>query len=285
MNEALRTYRQILAGGVSRQRLRDRVASGVVAAVTRGVYGPPVGDEIDRIQAILMRLPEEVVLSHQSAAVLYRFAVPEDPSVHVLVPAGMPKPRLEGVVAHQAVVPVATVETVFGLRCAPPARVAIDLARSGRRLDGIALLDSALHSGLTDVEGLAEELPRHGGLRGVRLARELVPLADGGAECAQESHLRLVLIDGRLPVPQTQVWACTAQGRRVFRIDLAYADRKVGIEYDGASHLDRNALRGDRRRMNWLTAQGWTMRYFTAADVYRNPVGVVATVHDALHGR
>src|SRR5690606_12811527 len=115
-----------------------------------------------------------------------------------------------------------------------------------------------------------------------RQARELVVLADGRAECRQESQLRLVLIDGGLPPPEPQIWVHDRDGIPRFRIDLGYREQRVGIEYDGVTHLDRDRFRSDRERMNWLDSQGWTMRYFTDRDLYRRPGHIVATVRAAL---
>jgi hypothetical protein len=175
---------------------------------------------------------------------------------------------------------------VFGaVPCVPPARCAIDLARMSRRLDALPVLDAVLRSGLVTADFLAVEVDRHHGLRGVRQARELVPLADGRAECRQESQLRLVLIDGKLPRPDVQIWVCDAGGVPRFRLDLGYEGRKVGVEYDGMSHLDRERFRYDRDRANWLDTQGWTMRYFTDRDLYRRPEYIVDSVRAALAAR
>jgi very-short-patch-repair endonuclease len=278
----LRTYRDVLGLGVSRERLRQKLAARKVAAISRGIYGPSVNYEIDRIQAVLMRLPDEALLARRSAAALYGFTAARDGLIHIQFPSGMAKPRIKGVMAHEAVVPVERHVEMFGVRCVPPARTAIDLARAYRRRDALATLDSALRSRQCTADDLAQEVLLHDGLRGVRHVRELVPLADAGAACAQESHLRLAIIDGRLPVPKTQVWARTAKGNDLYRIDMAYEDDMIGVEYDGASHLTRDRLRADRRRMNWLTANGWTMCYFTAADLYKTPTIVVHTVANAL---
>lgn len=149
-------------------------------------------------------------------------------------------------------------------------------------MDALAVLDAALRSGACEPADLSREVLFHGRLRGVRQARELSRLADGLAECPQESHLRLVLIDGRMPVPEPQVWVYDDLGTARFRLDLAYRHRRVGIEYDGRSHTDRDRLRADRSRMNWLAANGWIVRYFTDHDLYRRPSGIIATVRAAL---
>ena len=90
-------------------------------------------------------------------------------------------------------------------------------------------------------------------------------------------------LDNRgLPPPEPQVWVYDATGRRAYRIDLAYRERKVGMEYDGRSHLTIDRLNADRSRMNWLSARGWAMRYFTARDLYQYPALVVAEARSLL---
>jgi hypothetical protein len=171
---------------------------------------------------------------------------------------------------------------IDGIPCAPPARCAVDLARRATRLDGIALLDAALRSRTCTADDLTDEVLLHDGLRGVCGVRELVRLADGRAECAQESHLRLLIIDAGLRAPEPQVWVHDSTGRPVYRIDLAYRERRVGLEYDGRSHLTPDRLAADRSRMNWLSSRGWTMRHFTARDIYQYPAVTVAEVRAAL---
>jgi very-short-patch-repair endonuclease len=92
----------------------------------------------------------------------------------------------------------------------------------------------------------------------------------------------MIIIDGGLPAPEPQIRVYDSTGRPMYRLDLGYREQKVGLEYDGQSHLTTSRLNADRSRMNWLSARGWTMRYFTAPDVYQSPIVVVATVRAAL---
>lgn len=71
-------------------------------------------------------------------------------------------------------------------------------------------------------------------------------------------------------------------GIPVYRLDLDNRERRIGIEYDGLSHLDRDRLRHDRERVNWLDGAGWRMRYFTDRDLYRRPQYIKATIRAAL---
>ncbi|MEU7839736.1 DUF559 domain-containing protein [Micromonospora sp. NPDC049114] len=263
------------------RRIRTRLGREELLRVRRGVYVDQPCDEDDELRALMLRLPDEAMLARQSAARRHGFGVLREDLVHVQLPASVPKPRLPGVVVHRTVLPVRPV-LVRGLPCVPAARCAVDLARAARRLDALPVLDAALRSGVVSQDDLLAEVSAHAALRGVRQARSLIALADGRAECRQESQLRLILIDGGLPPPEPQLWVTDRFGIRLYRLDLGYRERRVGVEYDGLSHLDRDRLRHDRERVNWLDAAGWRMRYFTDRDLYRRPHHVIATVRTAL---
>ncbi|MDW3846059.1 endonuclease domain-containing protein [Micromonospora sp. BRA006-A] len=263
------------------KRVRTQVKREELIRVRRGVYAPTPCDDEDELRALLLCLPDGALLAMQSAARRHGFGVLRESAVHVQLPPGVAKPRLPGLVVHHSVLPVRPV-LVGGLPCVPAAQCAVDLARGVRRMDALPVLDAALRSGAATTDDLAAELPLHQGLRGVRQARDLVPRADGRSECRQESQLRLLLLDGGLPVPEPQMWIHDRYGIPRFRIDLGYRERRVGVEYDGLSHLDREHMRYDRDRINWLDANGWRMRYFTDRDLYGRPSHILATLRAAL---
>jgi very-short-patch-repair endonuclease len=159
------------------------------------------------------------------------------------------------------------------------------LARVLDRSSALAVLDAALATGVCDIQALRAEASRYGGLKGIRQARELIELADGRSQCRQETHLRLILHDCGVRGFEPQVPVCDAAGFVRYYLDLADPVRRVAVEYDGASHLDRRRLRDDRERHNWLDDRGWRMRYFTDRDLYRRPETIVARVRVALRGR
>ncbi|MET8257216.1 DUF559 domain-containing protein [Micromonospora sp. NPDC005205] len=262
-------------------RIRTRLDREEILRVRRGVYADKPCDDDDELRALMLRLPDGAMLARQSAARRYGFGVLRDDLIHIQLPAEVPKPRLPGVVVHRTVLPAWPI-FVAGIPCVPPARCAVDLARAARRVDALPVLDAALRSGLVTQDDLLVEVAAHNSLRGVRQARQLIPLADGRAECRQESQLRLILIDGGLPPPEPQLWVTDRHGIPLYRLDLGYRERRIGIEYDGLSHLSRDRLRHDRERINWLAAAGWRMRYFTDRDLYRRPEHIKATIRAAL---
>ena len=60
---------------------------------------------------------------------------------------------------------------------------------------------------------------------------------DGGARSPKETWLRLVLIDGGLPAPRTQIRV--TDGIREAFIDTGYDEPMVGLGYEGA-HRSKN---------------------------------------------
>ena len=111
-------------------------------------------------EALLARLPPGTVLGYDTAAAMFGFRRPAGPDepIHVIVPATAAKPRIRGVVCHEAVLPVEEPIVLDGLPCAPAARCAVDLARRATRFGAIALLDTALRSQTCTPASLAEEV-------------------------------------------------------------------------------------------------------------------------------
>jgi hypothetical protein len=219
-----------------------------------------------------------------TAACLYGFGVLPASRVQVVVPRGVAVPQIQGVDAHEAVL-ACEPNCVRGIPCVPAARCAIDLARMVKRLDALPVLDAALYCGAVTADDLRTEAVRHGKLRGVRQARELVPLADPRPACRQESQLRLLLHDFKLPVPTPQLPVHDDWGDVKYVLDLGYEREKIGVEYDGESHLNRERMRRDRRRHNDLESAGWAMRYATDDDLYRRPTEFAAAIAAALRAR
>jgi very-short-patch-repair endonuclease len=236
--------------------------------------GSPAPDLLDTVRAALAVCPPGAVVGFHTAAALLGFGVAESATVHVVVRAGSAFPQRRGIIAHQSVLPWGTQVVVRGVPCTRAARTAIDLARTLPCRDALAVLDAALAVGACDNNELAAEVRVQHGLRGVRRAQDLVPVADGRSQCAQESRLRLVLLDGGLDTFEPQLPVQGPDGRMRY-VDLGERRARVGAEYDGVSHLDRPRMREDRRRHNALETLGWRMRYFTDDDIYRRPDEVV----------
>lgn len=81
--------------------------------------------------------------------------------------------------------------------------------------------------------------------------------------------MRLRVVDGKLPPPEVQYWVCDENGRPVYRLDLAWPEYRLGLEYDGIDHLNKPRQRSDLERRGWLIERGWRLISVTDTDVYR----------------
>ncbi len=96
--------------------------------------------------------------------------------------------------------------------------------------------------------------------------------------------MRLLVHSSRLPPPIAQFDVRGAAGQFIARVDFAWPDAKVAVEYEGMWHGQPQQVAPDRRRLNELTAAGWTVVLVTAADL-RDRVQVIARIAAALESR
>jgi hypothetical protein len=273
----------------SRGELRALVHSGRWEGVFAGTYRLTSGEPGPRLRlsAAGLSIGREVLACLHTAAELHGFGVLDDTITHVAVGPDEPCARRAELWPHQLALAAAD---VVRLRCGALVttadRTAIDLARTLPRIDVLPVLDAAIAAGACTPDSLAVELERHGGLRGVRQARELVPLADPAPESPQESRLRLRCHDAGLPPPTLQLPVLDSRDRPCRWLDLAWEEAKVGLEYDGEEgHTGRQNLRADRRRHNFLQDDGWAMFYATDLDVYRDHAELMRKVGAAIERR
>jgi hypothetical protein len=141
----------------------------------------------------------------------------------------------------------------------------------------VPLLDAVAHRTGVGV-GQVEEVARaHRGARNCRRLPLALGLMDDGAESVRESLLRLVVVEAGFPRPVTQYEIRDGSGRFVARVDLAWPDLRVALEYDGAYHDDPAQIAADRRRLNGLHACDWSSLVIDRSQ-FRDEARVVALV-------
>ncbi|WP_454788314.1 endonuclease domain-containing protein [Mycolicibacterium lutetiense] len=185
-----------------------------------------------------------------------------------------------GLVVHSWTLGPAETCTVAGIELTSPARTAFDLGRSYRPELAVPLVDAVLNATNikpADVLAMAEA---HPGTRGVARLRSVLPLLDGGAESPQESRLRLVLVHGGLPTPETQIEFRDLH----IRVDMGWREWKVAVEYDGVQHwTDRRQRSWDIDRIALLEEAGWTV-VRVSAEMMSRPHNIVERVRSKLRG-
>lgn len=101
--------------------------------------------------------------------------------------------------------------------------------------------------------------------RGTILAA--LPRARVGVESPKETETRLRIVDAGLPEPvvQHEVWD---RHRLIARIDLAYPQWKIAVEYEGDGHrTDAAQWRRDIQRQRELEDRGWIVIRLTQLDL------------------
>lgn len=156
-------------------------------------------------------------------------------------------------------------------------RTAYDLARQDDLTEAVVAVDTLSHTRF-DPAVLEKTAARHPGDRHIRRLPRVLALADARSESPMESRIRLAIVRYGLPLPVLQ------HPVGAYRLDLAYPELKLAIEYDGREHLTPKRARHDLRREAFLTATGWTVLRIPAATVFR-PLATALLVRDHLRLR
>ncbi|SDN49287.1 Protein of unknown function [Klenkia soli] len=219
------------------------------------------------------------VVTGASAAVLWGLtdlAGVDDP-VELTVAPGAPRPSCPGVLVRRRPLPTTSAVRRGAVLVATPEVAALELAGRLDPVEAVVLLDRCVAERLSTLPALREAALGLTG-RGCRRAREAADRADGLAGSPQETRLRVVLDDSDLPNPVAQFEVRVA-GRFVARVDFAWPDRRIALEYEGAWHTTQIAA--DRRRVEALQAAGWRVLFVTAADLHR-PAELLARIRAVL---
>lgn len=275
------TTAEARAVGLSRKVLRRMVDRGALREPLRGVFVDSARTDsvLLRVRAAAKVIPPGSVICDRTALWVHGAAIVgpdgryEAPPIDVFRLAGgarVRRPQCQG--GTRTLEPDDVME-LDGVLVTTPLRTALDLGRLSGRDDAFAALDALMRVGGLAVGDLSAQLPRFRGARGVRQLRQLVPWANPGAESPAESITRLRLYDEGLPAPTVQYEVRNTLGMVVYRLDLAYPELKLAVEYDGQEHHTSSADRAhDQRRRDYLRRLGWTIVVLTTEDVYgRDP--------------
>lgn len=172
-----------------------------------------------------------------------------------------------------------------GIPVTTPLRTAFDAGRWLDRAEALVAVDALLNRRVVKLPDLIGYAADRSGWRGAPRLREVLALAEPMTESPMESRLRLLIVDAGLPRPAAQHEVHDARGRFVGRVDLAYPQWRIAIEYEGDHHRERGHFRQDVHRLNALRAAGWLVLRFTADDVLWYPGRTAAQIAAAIRER
>lgn len=273
------TTAQARAAGLDDDALRGRR----FRRLFRGVY-VLAGDVeyVTWLQAALLVLPGDAVISHTTALRLYGMRIGDAWPLHLSTRAST-HTRLKGIVMHRRRGHMTT-HTVHGLPVTSPERTLIDIATKVSFVERVQAIEWMINSRLTDFDTvLARAEAWH--LDGVQRTRRTLTWVRDGVESPMESLVRLMIVFARLPEPLCNQNIRDSSGRFLARGDLVYGQYKIVAEYDGWHHeRDGRQRQHDLVRREALEAAGWKVIVITSQDL-KDKRAVVNRVHAALVAR
>ncbi len=264
---------------------RRRLAARDLSAPFHGVRQPQhdrTESIADRCRTYLPRLTGGQFFSHLTAAALWGMPLPFTPTgaIHVSAIPPAREPRTRGVVGHRISLPTDGVTLIDDLPVSTRLETWAHLAGDLRFEHLVAAADWLLAQGEVhdDIVDCALR-PRR---RGAVALREAAGLARPGAESPRESIVRVALVGAGLPEPRLNWTLHSASGAFVARLDMAYPDERVAVEYDGRQHANLDQFRRDADRWRAIQDEGWTLIRILAHHLESPERDVIAPVRLAL---
>lgn len=218
---------------------------------------------LERMRQFAPALTPDQFFSHSSGLALLGVPLPYTVAAHrpVHVSARRPaaQPRRHGVVGHRLQARPAACRHAEGLPIEHPARMWRQAAAEWDLDSLIIAADSLIlpRRRLLTIAELRQEIAEAGDVAG-RLLSRAIGAAREGAETAEETRLRLLLVRAGLPEPDLNI-DLRHHGHFVARLDLAYPRYRVAVEHDGRVHAEDAAqFAKDADRWDAIREAGWT---------------------------
>lgn len=262
-------------------RLTRRELARHHVALYRDVYIQRDAQLTARIRAEAAWLATDSPLAGVSAAAMFgtKWLNPAAPAEIIR----SDRHALPGVVVRSWALSDGELRSVRGIDCTTPARTAFDLGRRRYPDSNIAvpLLDALFNATGLTVDAVSRVAAAHVGARGVATLRSVLAMVDGGAESLPESRLRLLLVRGGLPRPETQIEFPELR----IRVDLGWREWQVAVEYDGVQHWnDRRQRSWDIDRIALLEEAGWVV-VRVSAELMSRPEVILERVRNRLRAK
>jgi predicted transcriptional regulator of viral defense system/very-short-patch-repair endonuclease len=261
--------------GVSEETRRHRLASGrwqLIHDCAYRIAGAPITWHATLLAACWAG-GTRAVASHRSAAALYDLPGGRRDAIEITCPRWR-RARHGGLVVHESrLLTTADIAFVHAIPCTTIERTLFDISGLGKPRTLELALDAALRRDLTSFVSLneaADRIAKRGRRGSARFRAALAARAPGEAvpESAPERLLAILLTHQGLPAPEFQHVVRDATGAFVARVDLAYPEWKILVEYDSyQEHVGRLALVRDSARRNSLVALGFTTLTATPEDL------------------
>lgn len=292
--------RDVVAAGIDDNALRRYVRAGALVRIRQGAYAlKPAWDaatdaerHVMLVDAVMRQYDAHVVLSHASAAVLQ--GAPgwglDLSNVHLTHLDG--GGRIGGrVIHHHGSCRVSDVTRINDHWITSPARTVHDIAMTTGAEAALVNASDFLRRGLTTIAELLMLEPARNRWPHTLGMNVVLHLADSRFESVGESRCRFLFWSQGLPAPVPQYEVFQPNGRLAGRVDFAWPELGLLLEFDGrvkytryrreGETLEQTILREKRREEIICELTGWRMIRLTWADL-ENPTATAARIRRLL---
>lgn len=236
-----------------------------------------------RSLAALTIAPKGAVVTHHTAARLWGGVPPDSSDIHLTMPHSN-RPKVVGIRPHRVKTMPPSVRR-RGLPVTSPERTFLDLGRWSDLVDLVVLGDALVRAGVTTPGRLRAAAAEWNGTHR-HLVRQAASWVRDGVDSPMESRLRMLIVLAGLPEPVVNFEVVDVDGRVEYRIDLSFPDQRVGIEFDGRHHIEREGQwEGDLLRREDLESRDWKFVVVVGSQLYGEPGAVLARIEAALRSR
>ncbi len=277
------------------------MADGVLVRVRRGAYASkPAYDVLDaagrhglRARAVVQQASTRVVLSHVSG--LPEYDAPtwglDLSDVHVTRPDGRAGRHEAGVHQHCGTIIDGDVVVRNGLEVMSPTRLVLEVTTVGTLESSLVVANHFLHCGATTRQALSTRAALMDKWPHTLRTGLVLRLADDRIESVGETRSFVLLFNHGLPLPVPQYPILDRDGRAIARVDFAWPELGVFLEFDGKVKYEK-LLRPGQRASDVVLAEkererlicrttGWRCIRITWADLGR-PAATAAMIRDEL---
>lgn len=251
----VRLRRDLLDDGWSDDLLAQAVRGGVLARPRRGAYVDAAAwkalDEAGRhglrARAAQQQAKTKVVLSHVSGLVevdapLWGLDLSD---VHLTRLDGKIGRHEAGIHQHSGAVISDDVVQLNGVTLMSPPRLAVEATTYGSEI-GLVVMNDLLHRGLTTREEIRERYASMTAWPYTLSTDVVIRLSDARVESVGESRTVWLCHQQGLPMPIPQYEVRDSSGRLVGRVDFAWPELGVYLEFDGKVKYEKHLRDGER---------------------------------------
>lgn len=291
----------LLVRGYDDRAIARLLADGILVRVRRGSYSDKAGhDGLDkagrhglRARAVVQQAQTDVVLSHVSG--LPEYDAPtwglDLTDVHVTRPDGRAGRHEAGVHQHCGTIIDGDVVDRHGLKVMSPTRLVLEVTTVAGLEPSLVVANHFLHCEATTKEALNERYALMEKWPNTLRTGLVLHLADGRIESVGETRSFVLIFNHGLPLPEPQYAILDGHGREIARVDFAWPELGVFLEFDGRVKYEK-LLRPGQRASDVVLAEkereklicrltGWRCIRITWADLAR-PAATAAMIRAEL---